>query len=151
MDWLMVICIAGVAFLGAAMVMAVKKENDKESALDRKYNVGKFPVTSLMGNKYYAEIVYNHDKYCRNRFDCQIYKRGYRKNGKFKDEVLSDVGFEFEGFDYDYIKVVSRVIGEYEDKHKAEFLKKKHEDDAVAANKKLFNDWDGVIQADPEE
>ncbi|MBZ9622909.1 hypothetical protein G9F71_008585 [Clostridium sp. FP2] len=139
--------IIGVVVVGVTyLVLESRYSRNKRKTLDEKYNVNKFPVTSIMGNQYYAEIIYNHREYCNKRFSCKIYKRLLKKNGKFKDELLLNRDVGFESFDYDYVEVVKITIGEYEAEHKAEILKKKHKDESITMNKKLFNEWDGVIR-----
>ena len=128
--------------LYAAICISEKLENRR---LDNKYNVNKFPVTSEMGIQYYAEILYNHDKWKGGRFRCKIYKRTLKNETKFKDKLLKDSGINMEDYDYDYIKIVRYSIIAYEEMHKAEFLKLKHQQEAMKANKKLFNEWDGKI------
>jgi hypothetical protein len=146
MDWidvgLLTILIGILIFVVCGTVVSRKERK----VLDEKYNVSKFPVTSLMGNEYYAEIVYEHREHYRSDLYCKVYKRHFKKNGKFKDERISNRPVEFENFDYDYISVVVTSINEYEAEHQAELLKDKREEESVAVNKKLFNEWDGIIR-----
>ena len=152
MDWIAIILIAVIFFGIILLIIDTKKDITKRELIDKKYNVSKFPVTSLMGNQYYAEIIYNHREYSIDNFKVKIYTRNFKKNGKSKDKIIADRGVEFENsnLDYDYIKVVGMAIGEYEAEHKAEFLKKKHEVETVAANKKLFEAWDGIIKEEED-
>jgi hypothetical protein len=146
MDWIDV-GIVGTVLVGVTYLVLENRQSRKQrKVLDDKYNVSKFPVTSLMGNEYYAEIIYEHREYYRNRLYCKVYKRHFKKNGKFKDERISNRPVVFENFYYNYISVVVLSINEYEAEHQAELSKDKHENEAVIANKKLFNEWDGVIR-----
>jgi len=116
---------------------------DKErKILDNKYNVEKFPVISPAGNQYYAEIVYNHERFSYGTLTCNIYQRVIKKNGKFKDEEVGSKGFDFVGVSSDYITVVKGLIQRYED---TKIMIQKHEESRIN-NKKLFNDWDGIIK-----
>jgi hypothetical protein len=146
MDWIDIGMVGTVVVGVAYLVLGSRQSRNERKALDNKYNVSKFPVTSLMGNQYYAEIVYNHEEFCMSKFYCKVYKRHFKKSGKFKDERISNRPVVFEIFDYNYISVVSLAINEYEAEHQEELLKNKHEEEAVEANKKLFNEWDGVIR-----
>ena len=116
-----------------------KKDSIKRKVLDDKYNVDKFPVTSSRGNQYFAKIIYNHEGL--HQFTCSIYKRISDKNNKIKDEILSNRGFDFSEFNYDYIDVVKTAIKEYENK----IIKDRDRKKSIASNKELFNKWDGRI------
>lgn len=148
MDWLglvfIIVIVCGVTFI----ILDTRKDKAKRKIIDKHYNVSKFPVTSLMGNHYYAEIIYNHREYRFENFSCKIYTRSFNKKGKAKDKIIVNRGVEFENknLDYDYIKVVSMAINEYEAEHQAELLKNKHEEESIIINKKLFNEWDGIIR-----
>jgi len=138
-----VIIIMVIALVIFVICSNVKWENERK-ALDKKYNVTKFPVTSLRGNQYYAEITYNHERFSYYEFTCTIYKRVPNKKGKLIDEEISSRGFDFKEVDYDYIKIVKKVIESYE----KSCIKNNYIKESVTTSKKLFENWDGIIKED---
>ena len=145
MDWVTVLLIVFLIIMTGAIIYDKIQTKNKKKALNERYNVSKFPVTSLMGNQYFAEIIYNHDNYRNKRFECNAYIRSF-KNGKVKDERILNRDFTFKDFDYDYIKVVKSAIGQYEEQNKLRLQNDKYQNETIAVNKKLFDEWDGVIK-----
>jgi hypothetical protein len=141
-DWIFVIV---VICLCSWLGMSLRKEWLILKEKEQKYNVSKFPVTSKMGNQYYAEVKYVEDNYIGEMIYCNFYKRNLKSNGKYKDELIERNRIDFESFDYDYIKVVSQCIEKYEKQHESELKKQKHEEEAVKKNKEMFEKWDGII------
>ena len=145
MDTLSVITIVMVILLVAVVIESNVEIIRNRRKISKKYNVSKFPVVSKMGNKYYAEVVYNHTRFNEGT-DCNFYKRTFKKSGKYKDELIDSTRVDLEGFKYDYIKVISECIEGYEYDHRKELEHKLSEKLAIRENKELFNQWDGVIK-----
>ena len=146
MDWVSVLCMIFIGCLITFVVFMNTVWSRESKALDKKYNVSKFPITSLMGNQYFAEIKYNHESMCWTQFTCNIYERVLKKSGKLKDILVASRGFDFIDTNNSHIGVVKNTIKQYEDEN----LKVEQNEDNVAANKKLFEAWDGIIKEEED-
>jgi len=135
-----------VVILGVIGIIEANVDDSRNrNKISKKYNVSKFPVVSKMGNKYYAEVVYDHTRFNEGT-DCNFYKRAFKKNGKHRDKLIDSIRVDLETFKYDYVKIISECIEGYEFNHKKELEQKKYETESLKINKELFNQWDGVIQ-----
>lgn len=142
MDWISILCMIFIAGLITFVIFANTVWSKESNSLDKKYNVSKFPVISLTGKQYFAEIKYNHENFAFTQFTCNIYKRVLKKHGKFKDEIVTNRGFDFSEVNYSHMKIVKDVIERYE----TECLKDERNENSISANKKLFEDWNGIIR-----
>lgn len=143
---IIIMILAVVIIVGIMIINAMYGKEAKDmDRISKKYNVSKFPVTSRMGNKYYAEVVYDHDRFNAG-ICCNFYTRTFKKSGRYKDTLVDYNRINFEGFNYNYITIVSQCVESYEEAHKVELEKKRYEEESVKTNKELFNQWDGVIK-----
>ena len=139
------IIIFGIVGIGLFLFVRITIENNQErSALDKKYNISKFPVTSKSGVKYYVEIEYRHDGLHSYDLGVHVYTRTLKPNGKYND---SRVESKFASTSTtDYISLASYVVNNYEEEMTAVNLRHKKHNESLVASKKLFEEWDGIVK-----
>jgi len=139
------IILFGIVGLGLYLFIKTTIESNRErKALDNKYNVSKFPVTSKSGVKYFVEIEYRHDGYHSYDLGVHVYERTLKTNSKYNDKRVES---KFASTNTtDYISLASYVVNNYEEKINTNNLRHKKHNELLNSGKKLFEEWDGIIK-----
>lgn len=135
------------AVVGSGLFLFIKitiENNQERKALDEKYNISKFPVTSKSGVKYFVEIEYRHGGYHSCNLGVHVYERTLKPNGKYSDKRVESKFASTTSTDY--ISLASYVVNNYEEEMTATNLSHKKHNEALSNGKKLFKEWDGIVK-----